>query len=105
MINFEVKLRVTWIKYYVLAATGVDNTNADPNNIIFTIKDTKFCVPAVNVSAKKHRNFKTSWQKRSMYWSEYKTKSENKNTANEYRYFLESKFVEVDRLFVLIYSK
>ena len=40
-----------------------------------------------------------------MYWSEYKTKSENKNTANEYRYFLESKFVEVDRLFVLIYSK
>ena len=38
-----------------------------------------------------------------MYWNEYKTKSENKNTANEYRYCLESNFVGVNRLFVLIY--
>ena len=28
----------------------------------------------------------------------------NKNTANEYRYFLESNFVGVHRLFVLVYS-
>ena len=28
-----------------------------------------------------------------MYWNEYKTKSENKNTGNDYRYFIESKFV------------
>ena len=27
-----------------------------------------------------------------------------KNTVNEYRYFLESNFVEVNRLFVLVYS-
>ena len=38
-----------------------------------------------------------------MYWNEYKAKSENKNTANEYRYCLESNFVGVNRLFVLIY--
>ena len=38
-----------------------------------------------------------------MYWNEYKTKSENKNTANQYRYCLESNFVGVNRLFVLIY--
>ena len=25
-----------------------------------------------------------------VYWNEYKTKSENENTANEYRYFIES---------------
>ena len=31
-------------------------------------------------------------------------KSENKNTTNEYRYFLESNFVGVYRLFVLVYS-
>ena len=30
--------------------------------------------------------------------------SENKITANEYRYFLESKFVGVNRLFVSVYS-
>ena len=28
----------------------------------------------------------------------------NKNTANEYRYFLESNFVRVNRLFVLLYT-
>ena len=33
-----------------------------------------------------------------------KQKSENKNTTNEYRYFLESNFVKVNRLFVLVYS-
>ena len=36
--------------------------------------------------------------------NEYKIKSENKNTTNEYRYFLESDFVGVSRLFVLVYS-
>ena len=39
-----------------------------------------------------------------MYWNEYKTKSENKDTAWEYRYFLESNFVGANRLFVLINS-
>ena len=39
-----------------------------------------------------------------MYWNEFKTKGENKNITNEYRYFLESNFVGVNRLFVLVYS-
>ena len=39
-----------------------------------------------------------------MYWNEYKTKSENKTTRNEYRYFIESNFVGVNRLLVLVYS-
>ena len=41
---------------------------------------------------------------RSIYWNERKTKSENKNTTNEYRYFLKSNFVGVNRLFVLVNS-
>ena len=40
---------------------------------------------------------------RSVYWNEYKTKSENKNTTNEYKYLLQSNFVGVNRLFVLVY--
>ena len=40
-----------------------------------------------------------------MYWNEYKTKSEKKTTADEYRYFVGSNFVGVYKLFVLIYSK
>ena len=41
---------------------------------------------------------------RSIYWNECKTKSENKKTTNEYRYFLHWNFVGVNRLFVLVYS-
>ena len=37
---------------------------------------------------------------RSVYWNEYKTKSENINTVNKYRYFLKSNFVGVNRLFL-----
>ena len=41
---------------------------------------------------------------KSVYYNGYKTKSENKNTTKEYRYFFESNFVGVNRLFVLVYS-
>ena len=40
---------------------------------------------------------------RSVYWNKFQTKNENKNAANEYIYFLESNFVGVDRLLVLVY--
>ena len=39
-----------------------------------------------------------------MYWNEDKTKSEKKNTTNNFRYFLESISLEVNRLFILIYT-
>ena len=39
---------------------------------------------------------------RPMYWNEYKTKNENKNATNDYRYFLESNSVGVNMLFVLV---
>ena len=41
---------------------------------------------------------------RSVYWHEYKRKCENKNSTNEYRCFLESNLVGVNRFFVLVYS-
>ena len=41
---------------------------------------------------------------RSVYWNEYKTKSDDKNTINEFRFYLESNFVGVSRLFVLVYK-
>ena len=39
-----------------------------------------------------------------MYWNEYTAKCENKNRINEYRNYLESNFVGVNRLFVLGHS-
>ena len=40
---------------------------------------------------------------RSFYWNKYKIKGENKNVTNEYRYFLELNFFDVNRKFAFIY--
>ena len=89
-----------------MSAAGAGNTNANPRNIIFTIKDTKLYVPVVTLSAKdnwKLSKFFSRGFEKSVFWNKYKTKKENKNTKNEYR-SLESKFVGVGRLFVLVCS-
>ena len=75
----------------------------------FTIKDTELYFPVVILSVKDNQKLSKLPSKvfeRSVYWNEYKTKSENKNTTNEYRYFLDSNFVRVIcfRLFVLVFS-
>ena len=72
----------------------------------FTIKDTKLYYP-VTLSANQNRKLSKLLSKgneRSVYWNELKTKCEIENMANKYRYFLESKFAGVSRLFVLAYS-
>ena len=74
----------------VLSADGADNNNANSNNIIFTIKGKKLYVPVVNVSTKDNQKLSKLISigfERSVYWNRWKTKSENKNTTNEYRKF------------------
>ena len=83
------------------------NNNGNTNNIIFTIKYTKLYVPVVTLSAKDNQKLSKLLRKRferSVYWNEYKTKGENKKMINGYRYFLESNFAGVNRLFVLVYT-
>ena len=94
-------MKLKWAKYCVFSATGNDNlynivnyNNGD--NIILTIKDTKLYVPVVTLSAidnQKLSSVPSEGCERSFYWSEYKTKSENKTMANEFRYFIESNSV------------
>ena len=55
LINLEVELKLKWTKYCVL----LQNTNANPNNIIFTIKDTKLYVSGVTLSAREIKNYQT----------------------------------------------
>ena len=107
LINCKVELKLKWANHCVLAANGNDNTNVNPNSIIFTIKDTTQYVPVVTLSTKDNQKLSKPLSKvfeRSVYCSEYKTKTENKGTINEYKYFLESNTVGADRLFVLVYS-
>ena len=104
LINWKVELKLKWTKDYILAMAANDNINGNVNNIIFTIKDAKLYFPVVTLSAKDNQKlsklFSKEFEQSSVYWSEYKTKSVNKNAANEYRYFLESNFVGANRFFV-----
>ena len=111
LINCKVELKFRLTKYYVLFVIGVANIDNDDganvNNIIFTTKDTKLYDPVVTSSAKDNQQLSKLLSKgfeRSVYWNEYKTKSENKDKTNGYKHFLESNFVIVSRLFVLVYS-
>ena len=47
LINYKVELKFKWTKYCILAAAGNYNTDANPNNFIFTIKDAKLYVPVL----------------------------------------------------------
>ena len=76
-----------------LSVAGADNANGkhDDNNVIFAINDTKFHVPAVTLSARdnpKSLKVFSNVFKKSVYWNEYKKRSDNKNATNEFRYFL-----------------
>ena len=81
LINCQVELKIKYNKYYISAAVGADNANADSNNNIFTTKGTKMYVPVVNLSTKDNQKLSKLLRKgfgRSVYWNEYKTKIENK---------------------------
>ena len=109
MINCKGELKSKWTKHFVLSAAVNDNfiNNDNVNNNIFTIKATKLYVTVVTLSARDNQKlskFLSKGFERLVCWNEYKTKSENKNTRNEFRYFLGSNFVGVNRLFGLVYS-
>ena len=90
-----------------MSAAVADNNDTKSNNIILTTKDTKLYVHVVTLSARDNQKLSKVLSKgfeRSVYWNKYKTKNEKKNTINECKYFLESNFVGVNRLFVLVYS-
>ena len=52
LIDCKVELKLKWTMYCALSAAGNDNTNANPDNIIFIITDTELYVPVVTLSAK-----------------------------------------------------
>ena len=101
------KLKLKWTNDCVLVANGNDNTDADPNNINSTVKDTKLYLPFFPLSPKDNQKLSKCLSKgfqRSVYWNKSKTKNDNKNTANECRCFLGSNYQGDNRLFILIYS-
>ena len=73
-------LRLT--KYCVLSVLGIvdDDVGANSDNIVFTMKEAKLNDPV----AKDYQNLSKRFSKgseRSVYWNEYKAKSENKDAT------------------------
>ena len=64
--NWKVELKLKWTSHCVLSVFGTDNVDANSNDIIFTIKNTKLYVPRVNLSAKTTKNFLTKNLKNSV---------------------------------------
>ena len=105
LINCNVEWKFIWTKHCVLAVAVNDNTDADPDNIIFVTSDSNVCVFAVTLSAKDNQKLSKLFShgfERLVYWRECKTRYENKNAAKKYRYFLESN-LRVNRFFVFIF--
>ena len=79
LIIWKVELKLKWTKYCVLSAAGNDDVINNASYIIFTIKGTKSYVPFVIVSARDNQklsNFLGKGFERSVFWNEYKIKSE-----------------------------
>ena len=74
----------------ILSVACTDNGNGSNDDIFFTVKDTKLYVPVVTLLARdsqKLSKFLSKEFERSVYWNEYKMKSDNKNTTNKFRFF------------------
>ena len=108
LVNRRAELKLRWTRYCILSASGNKNNineDANVNNIIFTNKNKKIYVPVVTLSARDNQKLSKRLSKGfegSVFWNEYKMKSDNKNTTNELINFLESNFVGVNRLFEFI---
>ena len=48
-INCKVESKLRLAKHFALVSAGVENADANSNNIIFIIKNTKSCIPVVTI--------------------------------------------------------
>ena len=82
LINWKIKLNLTWKKECVLS-TATDD-------VVFIINDTKLYVPVVTLSKEEYKDFIEQQNKgfqRSIYWNEYKRKAQTENAdANAVKY-------------------
>ena len=107
VINCKVELKLRWIKYCVLSVPDTDNVNGNDDDINFTIKDTTFYVLVVTLSTRINQKLLKLLSmdlKDQFIGMNIKQKMIIKIPQKNLDYFLESYFVGVNRLFLLVYS-
>ena len=102
LINYKVKLNLTWKKECVLSNLA--------GAAVFIINDTKLYVPFVTLSKEDNKYFIEQQNKgfqRSIYWNQYKRKEQTENAdANVFKYInLDPSLQGVNRLFAMAYSR
>ena len=68
--KIELKIRLTRHGVLYVLGNEKDNANADPNNVVFTIKDTKLFLVVVTILAKDNQilsKILSRWFERSLY--------------------------------------
>ena len=104
LINCKISLELTWRENCLLSSAA-----AAQNNVAFTITDTKLYVPIVTLSSKDTShlsNLLSEGFKRSVFWNEYKTKTDKRINGNNesIRIMLNSSIQGVNKLFVLPFA-
>ena len=94
-------MKLKWIKDSCLALDINVSVDADPNS--FTVIDKKNISCCGHKTIKNCQNFLAKDLTGQCIGMNTKKKVKSKSTTNEFIYFLESSFVEVNRLFVLVY--
>ena len=105
LIYCKVVLKLKWTNHCLFSGAIADNDNANSNDIIFIIKDTKLYNPVVTLLAKDNQKVSKLFSKgfeRSVSSNNNKTKSENRKTTTNLL-VLKPNVVGVNRLFVLNY--
>ena len=68
LVNCKVELKLKWMKDFVLSVLGTGNADDNYTNFVVTYQKKRI---------KNYQNFSAKALKRSLYWNEYETKSEN----------------------------
>lgn len=64
MINNITESKLWRTDHYVVCTAGTDNNDVNSDNILFTIKELKLCVPVVTLSIKDNRKLSKHFQQR-----------------------------------------
>ena len=112
LIDCEIELILTWSKNCVLADMTV-NADADPaivspSGAKFKITDTTLYAPVVTLSKEndtKHLEQLKSGLKRTIKWNRYRSQMTIQPQNNNFNYLIDPTFTNVNRLFVLSFTR
>ena len=111
LINCEITLILSWYKECVLVGRAFRGPPAaainSPTSAKFEITDCKLYVPVVTLSVENDNKLLEQLKsgfRRSIKWNKYMSQMSNQNKNNNLNYLIDTTFINVNRLFVLLFE-